>query len=126
MRVLSSLLLVVFTVAAGGALGKGVPSPRPSATGLPAPSDLLSPRALRRARLLIQLRMLQLRDERLECVRAMLLRRLPPDLRPTGSPTPAVKQSSAARASNIRGTLPLESEDCGWVSIRPGDRNRAA
>jgi len=44
--------------------------------------QLLSKRALRRARLLIQLRLYELRDERLECVRSAILRRLPWDLRP--------------------------------------------
>ena len=48
----------------------------------PAPELLLSGRALRAARLLIQLRMLELRKERLECVREVLLQRLPPELRP--------------------------------------------
>ena len=44
--------------------------------------ELLSKRALRRAKLLIQLRLYELRDERLECVRKAILRRLPWDLRP--------------------------------------------
>jgi hypothetical protein len=61
--------------------------PHPSVHSSPAamplsPEQLFSRRALRRARLLIQMRMLQLRDERLECVREAILRRLAPDLRP--------------------------------------------
>ena len=44
--------------------------------------ELLSKRALRRAKLLIQLRLYELRDERLQCVRKAILRRLPWDLRP--------------------------------------------
>jgi hypothetical protein len=59
------------------------PSARPAATSPPlSPDALYSRRALRRARLLIQMRMLQFREERLECVRAALLRQLPPALRP--------------------------------------------
>lgn len=68
------------------------PSPHPSGHPSPAampltPEQLFSRRALRRARLLIQMRMLQLRDERLECVREAILRRLAPDLRPEKSTT---------------------------------------
>lgn len=122
MRVLVSVLLAVFTAAASRPLGKETPSPNPAATHAPRAVQLLSPRALRRARLLIQLRMLQLRDERLECVREAILRRLPPDLRPTGEPAPPVKQSDATHARNVRSALPFESEDCGWVSIRQGHR----
>lgn len=44
--------------------------------------QLLSKRALRRAKLLIQLRLYELRDERLQCVRQAILQRLPWDLRP--------------------------------------------
>jgi hypothetical protein len=69
------------------AAGSSHPSPYPTAHPSPAatlllPEELFSRRALRRARLLIQMRMLQLRDERLECVREAILRRLAPDLRP--------------------------------------------
>ncbi|HVR48007.1 MAG TPA: hypothetical protein VMT95_15360 [Candidatus Binatia bacterium] len=65
-----------------------VASPSPSAApiapaSLPlSPDALYSRRALRRAKILIQMRMLQFREERLECVRAALLRQLPPALRP--------------------------------------------
>jgi hypothetical protein len=113
------LPLALFTVAASQPLGKGTPSPRPTASTSLA-DELFSRRAMRQARLLIQLRLLQLRDERLECVREAILRRLPPELRPTGSPAPAVKQSVAAAARKLGGALPFESEDCGWDSIRPG------
>lgn len=65
------------------------PPAKPHAPARPAaapPSqrmgELLSKRALRRAKLLIQLRLYELRDERLECVRKAILRRLPRDLRP--------------------------------------------
>jgi hypothetical protein len=125
MRLLLAMVpLVVFTVAAAQPLGKDAPSPRPSAATT-LPDELFSRRAIRRARLLIQMRMLQLRDERLECVREAILRRLPPELRPTGSLAPNVKQSGAVRAKNPRGALPLESEDCGWDSMQPGHQKRA-
>ena len=48
------------------------PSPLPS-----SPAALYSRRALRRAKLIIQMEMLQLRNERLDCIRSVLLRRLP-------------------------------------------------
>lgn len=47
-----------------------------------APEELYARRALRRVRLIIEMRLLQLREERLECVRQAILRNLPPDLRP--------------------------------------------
>jgi hypothetical protein len=56
-------------------------SPAPASASQPL-DQLLSKRALRRAKLLIQLRLYELRDERLECVRMAILRRLPADLRP--------------------------------------------
>jgi hypothetical protein len=37
---------------------------------------------MRRAKLLIQLRMLQLHEQQLECIREAIERRLPPDLLP--------------------------------------------
>ncbi len=64
-------------------------SVKPHAPASPAPGaqfqrvdQLLSKRALRRAKLVIQLRLYELRDERLGCVRKAILRRLPWDLRP--------------------------------------------
>ena len=57
----------------------------PVATASPpplSPDALYSRRALRRAKLLIQMRVMQLGEERLECIRAALLRRLPDALRP--------------------------------------------
>jgi hypothetical protein len=47
-----------------------------------SPDELYARRALRRVRLVIEMRLLQLREERLECVRLAILRNLPPDLRP--------------------------------------------
>src|SRR5271165_6903838 len=80
------------------------PSPGPiHATASPSPEtrspdELFSHRALRRARLLIQMRMMQLRDEQLECVREALLRRLPAALWPE-EPSPTRGTSSAASAA---------------------------
>ena len=72
------------------------PTARPSPATL-SPDELFSRRALRQARLLIQMRMLQLRDERLECVRAALLRRLPDALWPE-EPAPSRGTADAASA----------------------------
>lgn len=69
-------------VAVGAPLRTPTPTVRHRA---PAPEELYSRRALRRARLIIELRMLQLRKERLECVRRAIIRNLPPELRPPGS-----------------------------------------
>jgi hypothetical protein len=87
-------LLTILLAARPNAAGSA-PLARPSARPSPAqlsPDALFSRRALRRAKLLIQMRMFQFRNERLECVRAALLRQLPPDLRPqepaTASPSP--------------------------------------
>ncbi len=57
-------------------------APRAAASAPLSPDALYSRRALRRARLLIQMRMMEFREERLECVRAALMRQLPPALRP--------------------------------------------
>jgi hypothetical protein len=79
------------------------PSPVPtrvSATPSPAPlspDELFSRRALRRARLLIQMRLMQLHDEQLECVREALLRRLPATLwQEEPSPARGISGISAA------------------------------
>lgn len=71
------------------------PTPAPSAAI--SPDQLFSRRALRQARLLIQMRMLQLRDERLECVRQALLRQLPDALWPE-EPTPSRGTANVAAA----------------------------
>jgi hypothetical protein len=70
-------------------------SPSPSPV---SPDALFSRRALRRARLLIQMRLEQLRDERLECVRQALLRQLPGALWPE-EPSPTRGSSTAAAAA---------------------------
>ncbi|MBV9332765.1 MAG: hypothetical protein JO146_02035 [Candidatus Eremiobacteraeota bacterium] len=69
------------------------PSPLPL-----TPEEVFSRRALRRARLLIQMRMLQLRDERLDCVREALRRQLPDALWPE-VPSPARGSANAATAA---------------------------
>lgn len=56
--------------------------PRPTTS----PEELYSRRALRRARLIIEMRLLEFRKERLECIRSAILRQLPPDLRPRVAP----------------------------------------
>jgi hypothetical protein len=102
--------LLAFTVSAAPTPAKGAPSPAPAPSAAVQAQRLLSPRAIRRARLLIELRLLQLREDRLDCVRRIVLLRLPPDLRPTGSLDGYVKHFGASRS--IKG-----SEDCAWTSI---------
>ncbi|MBV9027071.1 MAG: hypothetical protein JO311_00515 [Candidatus Eremiobacteraeota bacterium] len=75
------------------------PSPLPS-----SPAALYSRRALRRAKLIIQMEMLQLRNERLDCIRAVLLRRLPEALRPqqpATSLTPSKMLAPSPRCSEL-------------------------
>jgi hypothetical protein len=73
--------------------------PRAPAASAP-PSEridrVLSKRALRRAKLLIQLRLYELRDERLQCVREAILQRLPSDLRPHEPPWHCLKADFSA------------------------------
>ena len=110
------LACAVFTAAALAPLattGRG--GTAPAASAAPAADELFSRRAMRRARLLLWLRLMELREERLTCVRAAILRRLPPDLSPpTGGPGDSVKHSAAPRASQRRSAL-AESEDCPWL-----------
>ncbi len=88
MKILTLLLLLLATAAGAGPSAAPIrPAASPPA-GATSPDALFSRRALRRARLLIQMRLLQLHDERLECVRAALLRRLPGALWPE-EPSPA-------------------------------------
>jgi hypothetical protein len=77
------------------------PAPHPATSPPPAvlsPEELFSRRALRQARLIIQMRMLQLRDERLECIRAALRRELPDALWPE-EPNPSRGTPGAAAAA---------------------------
>jgi hypothetical protein len=115
--------------AAAPAASQDRPLPRPARAASPAPERdaQLSKRALRRARLLIEMRLLELREERLECARSAILRHLPPDLLPpgTGQSADAVKQSSALRATTPRSAV-SKSEDCGWLSMQPKRRRPMA
>ncbi len=78
-----NVLALVSLLVAARPVASPSPSSAPAAAALPlSPDALYSRRALRRAKLLIQMRMLQFREERLECVRAALVRQLPPALRP--------------------------------------------
>ena len=106
------VMVVLFTAPAS--LPREKVSPAPSAGPHDvAPGALLSRRALRNARLLIQMRLLELRSERLECVRAAILRRLPADLIPPGSNSDGAKQCKAAPGT-YRRSYPSYSEVCGW------------
>jgi hypothetical protein len=89
-------------------------TPAPSASPLASSADaLFSRRAMRNARLLIQIRLLELREERLECVRAAILRRLPAELLPPGSNSDAAKHRNTAPGS-YRGLASFGSEGCAW------------
>ena len=103
-----SLVLAGALIASTGA---GHRPSHPSGSPSPLPyNTLFSRRALRSARLLIQLRLLQLREERLECLRDAIERSLPPDLlAEQGSNGPSVKQSDASHANS------LQSEECRWI-----------
>lgn len=95
------LNLVVFAMillAVAPASPHPAPASSPSVSPAPAPltpDQLFSRRALRRARLLIQMRVLQLRDERLECIREALRRQLPGPLWPE-EPSPSRGSADAA------------------------------
>jgi len=96
------LFILIAVLLAAAPVGSGSPpasrsTASPSAAPL-TPEELFSRRALRRARLLIQMRMLQLRDERLECVREALRRQLPDALWPE-EPTPTRGSANAAAAA---------------------------
>ena len=82
MRLFALLLLLLAPTPAASPAA----SPAPRTPGVLSPDELFSRRALLRARLLIQMRLLELHEERLDCVRAAILRRLPPALRPRISP----------------------------------------
>jgi len=85
-------LFALLTVLLAAAPASPSPAPR-------SPDELFSRRALRQARLLIQMRLLQLHDERLECIRAALLRQLPDPLwRDVPSPQRASSDAAAAAA----------------------------
>lgn len=87
MQISLVLVCLLATVAPPATSPTAPPRPRPAAHASTAPlsaDELFSKRALRRARLLIQMRMFEFRKERLECVREALLRQLAPELRDVG------------------------------------------
>lgn len=95
------LFILAAALLAPAPANAGTPAPsRSTAVPSPAPltpEEVFSRRALRRAKLLIQMRMLQLRDNRLECVREALRRQLPDALWPeVPSPTRGSANASAA------------------------------
>ena len=97
------LFILTAVLLAAAPASQGSPVPRGPTTASPSPGpltpeELFSRRALRRARLLIQMRMLQLRDERLECVREALRRQLPDALWPE-VPSPSRGSADAAAAA---------------------------
>jgi hypothetical protein len=81
------------------------PPPHPAAGAALAPEELFSRRAMRRARLLIQMRLFQLRDERLECLREALRRQLPDALWPE-EPSPWRGAADASEAAANCARLP--------------------
>ena len=81
------------------------PTPRPVAGAAQAPEELFSRRAMRRARLLIQMRLFQLREEGLECIREALRRRLPDALWPE-EPSPWRGAADASEAAAKCARLP--------------------
>lgn len=88
---MTSIVLFALLTAPAIAPPAITPSPLPS-----SPAALYSRRALRRAKLIIQMEMLQLRNERLDCIRAALLRRLPEALRPQQPTTPLNRSKEIA------------------------------
>jgi hypothetical protein len=74
----AALLLTSLMVASPTAAAGQRPHPHPGPPGAYGPS-LYSPRALRRAKLLLQFRMLELRKARLERVRKAIEDRIPVD-----------------------------------------------
>ena len=110
------VLVLVWLFTALAPLPREKVSPAPSASPATRSADaLFSRRAMRSARLLIQMRLLELREERLECVRAAILRRLPADLVPQGPTPDPAKHRNAAPGSYGRSSL-SGSEECGWQS----------
>jgi hypothetical protein len=122
LALVAALAVSFFTGSAAGTLGEESPSPITSPAVAATPQPLpLSKHALRNARLLIEMRLLELRERRLACIRAAILRRLPADLRPADSPP--LKQFEASETTKLRRTLAEESEACTWV-WRPRERRR--
>ncbi len=96
--------LIVAGPASAEPVATAHPSPHPPPAAL-EPDELFSRRALRRARLLIQMRLFELREERLECVREALRRRLPDALWPE-DPSPGRRAADASEAAAKCARLP--------------------
>jgi hypothetical protein len=72
------LLFFLLGFVAGPAAPSASAAPTPPAQVVPvSPDELYSRRALRRARLLIQMRVMEMREERLECIKEALRHQLP-------------------------------------------------
>lgn len=99
-------LLSMLLVASPAGAPVPASAPAPTASAALSPDALFSRRALRRAKLLIQMRVMQLRDEQLECIREALLRRLPGALwSEVPSPsrgTPNLAAAAARCAEDVR------------------------
>jgi hypothetical protein len=97
-------LLLASTAPAASPVAQSRATARPSAAQ-PPPEELFSRRALRRARLLIQMRVMQFHEERLDCIRAALRRQLPDSLWPE-EPTPSRgipnARTAVARCEDVR------------------------
>ena len=104
MRLFLLVALLASTAPAASPVAQSHATARPSPAPL-TPEDLFSRRALRRARLLIQMRVMQFREERLECIRAALRRRLPDSLwseEPTPSRGTPDARAALARCEDVR------------------------
>ena len=97
-------ILIALTSILLAAVPASAPSSAPAHTAAPrspaaiSPNELFSRRALRQARILIQMRVFQLRDERLDCIREALRRQLPDALWPE-VPSPSRGSATAAAAA---------------------------
>ncbi len=92
-----ALLSLLLVAAPAGTPAAASSRLAPTASPALSPDELFSRRALRRARLLIQMRVFQLRDEQLECIREALRRRLPDALwRELPSPSRGTPNLAAA------------------------------
>lgn len=74
----SALTLAAALLLTAGSAARTRPHPRPSAAPL-NPAKIYSGRALRRARIILELKLLELREERLEGVRKAIERHVPID-----------------------------------------------
>jgi len=99
-RVLAALCCCFLSTPPAAAAKGAHPTARPSLAPI-APEALYARRALRRARLIIELRLLEFRKERLECVRQAILRNLPPDLRPAQEASKGARQPDNETCADV-------------------------